>query len=123
MLPTAPPQPVETIRDDPFHVANYQKWLPVTIPGWDPDRAATWSGYARRLAHYRVHRKIRNMIDRLAELHRNELMRADAVLSKEEAAVLLGMAQEVIPIMVADIARRKGRPLDGFPILDDPRWQ
>jgi hypothetical protein len=94
-----------------------------TIPGWDRGDAKTWARYSRRLHDYNVHRKIRNMIDRLAELHRNELMHAEAVLSKEEAAVLFALAQEVIPLMVADVAKRKGAPIVDFPILNDPRWQ
>jgi hypothetical protein len=94
-----------------------------TIPSWDRSGAANWTDYAKRLRYYHVHRKIVGMIDRLAGLHRNELMHAEAVLSNEEAAILFALMQEVLPVMIADIARKKGTPIVNFPIFDDPRWQ
>jgi hypothetical protein len=95
-----------------------------TVPGFDREDAATWTEYARVLKKHDVHPKIRAMISRLAELHRNELMHAEAVLSvEEEAAILFALMQEVLPIMIADVAKRKGSPIASFPILNDPRWQ
>ena len=94
-----------------------------TIPGFERDGAATWSEYVRVLKKHNVHPKIRTMIARLAELHRNELMHAEAVLLPAEAAILFSLMQEVMPVMIADIAKRKGAPIADFPILDDPRWQ
>ena len=94
-----------------------------TIPGFERDGAATWSEYVRVLKKHNVHPKIRTMIARLAELHRNELMHAEAVLSVEESAILFALMQEVLPIMIADVAKRKGAPIANFPILDDRRWQ
>jgi len=94
-----------------------------TIPGCERAGANSWTDYAKRLRFYRVHRKIVGMIDRLAGLHRNELMHAEAVLSVEESAILFALMQEVLPVMIADVAKRKGTPIANFPILDDPRWQ
>jgi len=94
-----------------------------TIPGWERGDADTWAGYAKVLRKHHVHRKIVAMIERLATLHRNELMHAEAVLSKEEAAILFALMQEVLPVMIADVAKRKGTPIANFPILDDLRWQ
>jgi len=94
-----------------------------TIPGCDRAGVNNWADYAKRLRYYKVHRKIVGMVDRLASLHRNELMHAEAVLSVEEAAILFALMQEVLPIMIADVAKRKGAPIADFPILNDPRWQ
>jgi hypothetical protein len=94
-----------------------------TIPGWSRNGASTWTEYVREFKKYHVHPKIRAILSRLAELHRNELMHAEAVLCLEEAAILFAMMQEVLPIMIADVAKRKGIPIANFPILDDPRWQ
>lgn len=94
-----------------------------TLPGWSGKKPETWSEYARELRRQNVHPKIRAMITRLAELHRNELMHADAVLSGEEAAMLFALMQEVVPVMIADVAKRKGHPIAEFAILNDPRWQ
>jgi hypothetical protein len=94
-----------------------------TIPGFARGDADTWSGYAKVLRKHHVHRKIVAMVERLATLHRNELMHAEAVLPPAEAAMLFALMQEVMPIMIADVAKRKGAPIADFPILDDPRWQ
>ena len=90
---------------------------------WSGPKPETWSEYSRDLKKLKIHPKIRGMITRLAELHRNELMHADAVLSDAEAAMLFALMQEVLPIMIADVAKRKGTPIADFPILDNPRWQ
>jgi hypothetical protein len=82
-----------------------------TIPSWNRSGANTWAGYAKVLRQHGVHRKIVAMIERLATIHRNELMHAEAVLSTEEAAILFALMQEVLPIMIADIANRKGSPI------------
>lgn len=50
-------------------------------------------------------------------------MHAEAMLSVEEAAMLFALMKEVVPIMIADLAKRKGTPIADFPILNDPRWQ
>jgi hypothetical protein len=94
-----------------------------TIPSWERSGADNWTAYAKVLRKHHVHRKIVWMIDRLAALHRNDLMHGVAVLSKEEAAMLFALMQETLPIMIADVAKRKGTPISNFPILDDPRWQ
>jgi hypothetical protein len=94
-----------------------------TIPGVDRSGANTWADYTKVLRGHGVHRKIVAMVDRLATLHRNELMHAEAVLTKEEASMLFALMQEVLPIMIADVAKRRGTPIADFPILDDPRWQ
>jgi len=94
-----------------------------TVPGFERRDANNWIAYTKVLRAHGVHRKIVAMIDRLATLHRNELMHAEAVLLAEEAAVLFALMQEVLPIMIADVAKRKGTPIADFPILDDPRWQ
>jgi hypothetical protein len=94
-----------------------------TISGWVRGGAANWKDYAKVLRHHKVHRKIVGMIDRLSSLHRNELMHAEAVLTAAEASMLFALMQEVLPIMIADVAKRKGTPIADFPILDDPRWQ
>lgn len=94
-----------------------------TIPKWKRGDANNWVGYAKVLRKHKVHRKIVAMIERLATLHRNELMHAEAVLLVEEAAMLFAMMQEVLPIMIADVAKKKGIPIAKFPILDDSRWQ
>ena len=94
-----------------------------SLPAWTGDSPTTWSEYSRDLKKLNVHPKIREMVSRLANLHRNELMHADAVLSKDEAAILFHLMQEALPIMIADVAKRKGNPIVDFPILNDPRWQ
>jgi hypothetical protein len=94
-----------------------------TIPDYERAGANNWGDYAKRLRFYKVHRKIVGMIDRLTGLHRNELMHAEAVLSAPEASMLFALMQEVLPVMIADVAKRKGAPIADFPILDDPRWQ
>jgi hypothetical protein len=94
-----------------------------TIPGFERGDADTWAGYAKVLRNHKVHRKIVAMVDRLATLHRNELMHAEVVLSVEEAAILFALMQEVLPVMIADVAKRKGSPVADFPLLEDPKWQ
>jgi hypothetical protein len=94
-----------------------------TLAEWSGEKPRTWSEYSRDLKKLKVHPKIRGMINRLAELHRNELMHADAVLSAPEASMLFALMQEVMPLVIADVAKRKGSPIADFPILDDPRWQ
>ena len=94
-----------------------------TISGWERSGADNWAAYAKVLRNHHVHRKIVAMIERLASLYRNDLMHGVAVLSKEEAAMLFALMQESLPIMIADVAKRKGTPIANFPILDDPRWQ
>jgi hypothetical protein len=109
-----------------FHVLRAVEMVIIdyfTIPGLDRAGANSWTDYSKRLRFYKVHRKIVGMIDRLAGLHRNELMHAEAVLSNEEAAILFALMQEVLPVMIADVAKRKGAPIANFPILNDPRWQ
>jgi hypothetical protein len=94
-----------------------------TIPGWSRGDANNWVGYCKVLRSHSVHRKIVAMVERLATLHRNELMHAEAVLSPAEAIVIFSLMQEILPVMIADIAKRKGAPIADFPILEDPRWQ
>jgi hypothetical protein len=109
-----------------FHVLRAVELIVLeyfTLPGWSRNDASTWTDYARELKKTDVHPKIRSMIVRLAELHRNELMHAEAVLDAAEAAMLFALMQEVAPIMIADIAKRRGTPIANFPILDNPRWQ
>lgn len=109
-----------------FHVLRAVEMVVLdyfTIPGWDRAGVNNWVDYTKRLRFYKVHRKIAGMVERLAGLHRNELMHAEAVLSNEEAAILFALMQEVLPVMIADVARKKGTPIVNFPIFDDPRWQ
>jgi hypothetical protein len=94
-----------------------------TLAEWSGPKPTAWNNYARSLKKLNVHRKIRWMIVRLSELHRNELLHAEAVLSAPEASMLFALMQEVMPVMIADVAKRKGAPIANFPILDDPRWQ
>jgi hypothetical protein len=94
-----------------------------SIPGWERGDANNWVAYAKALRRNAVHRKIVAMVERLATLHRNELMHAEAVLSAPEASALFALMQEVLPVMIADVAKRKGTPIADFPILNDPRWQ
>src|SRR5260221_2494614 len=37
--------------------------------------------------------------------------------------MLFALMQEVLPIVIADLAKRKGTLIANFPILEDPRWQ
>jgi hypothetical protein len=109
-----------------FHILRAVEMVIIdyfTIPTFERAGANSWTDYSKRLRSYKVHRKIVGMIDRLAGLHRNELMHAEAVLSVEESAILFALMQEVLPVMIADIARRKGAPIVNFPIFDDLRWQ
>jgi len=94
-----------------------------TIPGWSRGDANNWVGYCKVLRAHGVHRKIVAMVERLATLHRNELMHAEAVLSPAESVIIFSLMQEILPVMIADVAKRKGAPIADFPILDDPRWQ
>lgn len=94
-----------------------------TISGWSRGDANSWVGYCKVLRNHGVHRKIVAMVERLATLHRNELMHAEAVLLPAESVILFSLMQEILPVMVADVANRKGTPIADFPILDDPRWQ
>ena len=74
---------------------------------WQGKKPESWAEYSRELKQLKVHPKIRGMVARLAELHRNELMHAEAVLGEEEAAMLFALMQEVLPLMIADVAKRR----------------
>ncbi len=94
-----------------------------TIPGFGRLNAKTWNMYATRLDQLHVHPKIVYMVRRLEALHRGELMHAEAVLGPEEAAMIFALCQELLPLLIADVAKRLGKPVAHFPVLDDPRWK